>query len=133
MQKLFHKLEDLLVAENLQWWDTTFLQKYLELKLTPRGLRITQWIKVIIKQREIRLAKHKSQIDQVTDLILQHQSFCFLDRWFDNLIRKIRAKEKMMVHKKISKLNRHLADYQLDRVHTWPSDKRKKTISSYIV
>ena len=36
----FKKLERLINSTNTQWWDEFFLKKYLEYKISPRGLRI---------------------------------------------------------------------------------------------
>lgn len=36
----FKKLERLIHSTNSQWWDKYFLTKYLENRISPRGLRI---------------------------------------------------------------------------------------------
>lgn len=40
MRKAFLQLQDANQYEQTQWWDLAFLKKYVELGITPRGLRI---------------------------------------------------------------------------------------------
>lgn len=83
MVSAFHKLKHLLENEMTQWWDIILLQKYLDVKRIPRGLRITNicnfldddpsvewisgmskfnrsWLKRIIKQRERNIVNIKT-------------------------------------------------------------------------
>lgn len=62
--------------------------------------------------------KYKSNIDYAYKLIEKHNTFCLFKRWFDNLLCKITDKKDSIVTKKITKLNRDLEDFQLDRVYT---------------
>lgn len=85
MRKAFFQLEDAKQYEKAQWWDLAFLQKYLDLSITPRGLCIKKqcsfldedlmkewrlvselctlkWIKILVQQRERKLKSAQQQV-----------------------------------------------------------------------
>lgn len=137
----FKKLERLIHSTNLQWWDKYFLEKYLENRISPRGLRITKtcsflepdqlkewqgisefgtakWINILI---EHRTAKFEKLTSRVMSLVTEIQK---LDKilptiWLDTLYKNTQREESLLIKNKLGKFSRDLNDYTKDRVYTW--------------
>lgn len=104
MHKAFLKIQDAKQYENAQWWNLAFLQKYLELGITPRGLRIkkqcsfldedltkewwmiaefctTKWIKILVEQRERKLKFAEQQVLEKQQAVEMFSSSCLFSKW----------------------------------------------------
>lgn len=142
MRKTFFYLQNALEYESNQWWDLSFLRKYLELGITPRGLRIqkqcdfldqdlakewnllsefctVKWIKLIIQQRERKLDFAKQRVMEKEEDLKQFESSCLYPKWRKTLESNVKKMEDKLVEKKIGKLERDIADYSRGHIHDW--------------
>lgn len=107
----FKKLEGLLHTANTQWWDEFFLKKYLEEKISPRGLRI-------LKTCSFLDSTHNKEWENIAE-------FCTA-KWLSILISQRHLKYDEMVHQ-IQILSLDIASYNLKIAPTWLETLKKNT------
>lgn len=134
MVLLLLRLKDLLERKMLQWWDILLLQKYLEFKRIPRGLRITKvcsfldvdlrenwikslhdcnrmWLQYIITQRERNLSAIRADLCILQEELSTFSDVSTLDSWDQKVNEQIMEYETNLISKKSGKFERDRLDY----------------------
>lgn len=150
----YQEYESLLTKECKTWWNLSSLERYMQERIIPRGLRIRKspspgsspefiekWntvlteasfklMEVIIQSEQQKLTQIQGQIQDLDEQLnkLEHDSSyeATLSRITNNLD-KLEAK---VVEIKKSKLQRDRQDYQSNNVYTWKRDKSSSSRKS---
>lgn len=142
----FRKIEQLISSANHQWWDKFFLEHYISLAISPRGLRILKicpflstelatewsqvsefctkkWMQLIIQQRD---AKYSHIIQQLHHHInsLTHYTPHIPTRWLLTLKKHTKLDEDKLLKTKLGKIRRDLDDYNCKKVFNWKKTSR---------
>lgn len=152
MISLFHRLKDLLEREMLQWWDILLLQKYLEFKRIPRGLRITKictfldldlrekwiqslreynqkWLHFIITQRERNLSAIRAELHTLQEELSTFSDVSSFESWDHKVNRQITDYETNLISKKSGKFEQDRLDYLNDREFNWKRPNNRESIN----
>ncbi|OCT99700.1 hypothetical protein XELAEV_18005484mg [Xenopus laevis] len=136
-------LERCLFREIRAWWDVATLEKYLQLKMVPRGLRIkkfptfttedkeftTKWnliltdcsnnlIQLLIDYKKETLVKAKAEMEHTQSELLKvatEEKYLELDQAL-NL--KLKKEEDLIIVRKVKKFDRDRRDYDEGHVYT---------------
>lgn len=153
MRKAFLRLQYAKQYENAQLWDLAFLQKYLELAITPRGLRVkkqcsfldedltkewhmisefctTKWIKILVQQREWKLKAAEQQVLERNQAAQAFSSSCHFSKWAQVQDSNIKKDEDNMISKKNKKLERDIMDYKTGQVFEWKRSAQDQTVNT---
>ncbi|XP_053575159.1 GATA zinc finger domain-containing protein 14-like [Bombina bombina] len=143
MRDLFYLLEEELNKEHRHWWDLTALEKYIEVKYVPRGLRILKhcsfkddpallqkWyealnecsfnlIKILIEHRRQLYSQSSTNIEKIqTDLRVYQQN-----PDYNKILKEINERtdrfQENIVQNKNKKLQRDHEDYINNCVYTF--------------
>lgn len=139
----FVLLDRLMTKEIALFLDTCLLEKYINLNLTPRGLRIdklpatdfseeehdlldewkqaslectNKWLRILIKRNQRAHDKLKSEILHLQDKVVEES--CFRMQ-FSNINEKISKLETDILHRKRNKLLRDMKDYETGILFSW--------------
>lgn len=146
----FKQLERLICTTNFHWWDKFFLQLYIDLKVSPRGLRVmkdcplylneelnkewtsiaefctTKWMGTLISHRTDKFNSANQQINSLIEEI-SRSSTEIPSSWLEILKEKTQKDEDNFINKKMGKLKRDLDDYNLNRIFSWNKKNRPYT------
>ncbi|KAM4043688.1 uncharacterized protein ACNLHF_013939 [Anomaloglossus baeobatrachus] len=140
------KYKGILRKRTRMWWNKSFLEKYLEKDLIPRGLRIQifpsygvedpefkkEWellsgtcsrgyMKLLIKSNIQSLKEYEQEMEELQASIsreLPHESFSALE---DELKQLVEKWDKEVRDLKFKKLQRDLGDFNNNRMYRWKS------------
>ncbi|XP_053561237.1 component of gems protein 1-like [Bombina bombina] len=143
MKDLFHTLEDEILKEHRHWWDLTTLEKYLEIKQIPRGLRVLKhcsfkedtellekWykilddcafdlIKILIEHRRLLSDKCSENIDKIQADLIKYLENPDYERLLKRMYERTDKFQEDLVLSKNKKLERDNNDYLKNQVYTY--------------
>ncbi|OCT97489.1 hypothetical protein XELAEV_18009716mg [Xenopus laevis] len=142
LQRTFQTLEKLLIKETRLWWDVATLEKYMELKILPRGLRIKkfptfpvedenftlQWnetlsncsfklIDMLIDYKKAQLFEVKKEVSEQQDKIEQSKGVEGFAKFEALLKIKLKKEEDETVNIISRKFSRDKMDYEVGKVY----------------
>lgn len=156
----FDDLEYLMCKELRVWWDKTTLSKYLENRITPRGLRlkkeptfgrdnlefISEWneilngctvklMQLIVKQRAKELEVINNKIEQLHKKLNPFKDMEEFSKLESGMINKLERVEKTIIETKQRKFRRDMEDVNLDRVQHWNKERNcvKKSVPIEVI
>ncbi|OCT91367.1 hypothetical protein XELAEV_18014420mg [Xenopus laevis] len=143
LKRLHEAFKRCLFREIRAWWDVATLEKYLQLKMVPRGLRIkkfptfttedkdftTKWnliltdcsnnlIQLLIDYKKETLVKAKAEMELTRSELLKvatEEKYLELDQ---SLNLKLKKEEDLIIVRKVKKFDRDRRDYDEGHVYT---------------
>ncbi|XP_077107153.1 uncharacterized protein LOC143764903 [Ranitomeya variabilis] len=150
---LIRQYKNLLIRKTKIWWTKTSLDKYVELKIIPRGLRVQlfptfdlnnddllrKWIEaantcsitfmqIIIEHNNLSLKKLDEEIDSLLATIQKEIQGDALSRCLQDIEKELEKCEKNISDGKKRKFARDVGDFEMKKIFRWQNVDRNSKL-----